>query len=219
MDRRSDSRAERSPRDVERFGRWAPHYERSLLQRFFLTPIQKATIAEIDREVTEPEAILDVGCGTGALLRCLASAYPLASLVGVDAAAGMIHQAQAAAPAAGLLRFIEARAEELPLPDDSFDLVVSTMSFHHWADQQRGLVEVRRVLKPKGVFVLTDVMVGPWLSRALVSTSDRIVTARRLQVLLAGASLRRKRSATVSSAWLQYGPRITIAKAEHPAAA
>jgi SAM-dependent methyltransferase len=219
MDRRSHDHAERSPEDVERFGRWAPHYQRSLLQRFFLTPSQKATIAEIDREVTEPEAILDIGCGTGALLRRLASAYPLASLVGVDAAAGMIHQARAAAPAAGLLRFTEARAEEPPFPDRSFDLVVSTMSFHHWADQQRGLREARRVLKPEGVFVLTDVMVGPWLSRALVSTSDRIVTARRLEVLLAGASLRRKRSATVSSAWLQYGPRITIAKPEHPTAA
>jgi ubiquinone/menaquinone biosynthesis C-methylase UbiE len=219
MDRRSDNHVERSPRDVERFGRWAPHYERSLLQRLFLTPIQKATITEIDREVDQPRAILDIGCGTGALLRRLAGSYPLASLVGVDAAAGMIHQAQAAAPAGGLLRFIEARAEELPFPDDSFDLVVSTMSFHHWADQQRGLVEVRRVLKQEGVFVLTDVMVGPWLSRALASTSDRIVTARRLEVLLAGASLRCKRSATVPSVWLQYGRRITIAKAEHTGAA
>jgi ubiquinone/menaquinone biosynthesis C-methylase UbiE len=219
MDRRSDNHSERSPKDVERFGRWAPHYERSLLQRFFLTPIQTATIAEIDREVTEPEAILDIGCGTGALLRRLANAYPLASLVGVDAAAGMIQQAQAAVPAGGLLRFMEARAEQLPFPDGSFDLVVSTMSFHHWADQQRGLAEVRRVLKPQGVFVLTDVMVGPWLSRALASTSDRIVTARRLEVLLTGASLRRRRSATVPSVWLQYGRGITIAKPEHPMAA
>jgi ubiquinone/menaquinone biosynthesis C-methylase UbiE len=206
------------PRDVERFGRWAPHYERSLLQRFFLNPVQTATIAEIGREVAQPMAVLDVGCGTGVLLRRLAGVYPLASLVGVDAAAGMIAQARAAAEG-GLLRFEEAQAEKLPFPDGSFDLVVSTMSFHHWADQQRGLCEVRRVLAPDGVFVLTDIIVGPWLSWALASTSDRIVTARRLEVMLTGASLRCKRIAVVPGIWLQYGRGITIAKPGRPAAA
>ena len=219
MYRRSDSRAERSPEDVECFGRWAPHYERSPLQRFFLTPIQTATIAEIGREVAEPKAILDIGCGTGVLLRRLASIYPQAQLVGVDAAAGMIRQAQVALPPGSSLRFLEARAEELPFPDGSFDLVVSTMSFHHWQDQRRGLAEVRRVLVPSGVFVLTDVIVGPWLSWALSSTSDRIATARRLEVMLAAASLHCKRSAAVPNLWLQYGRRITVAKPDRPGAA
>lgn len=211
--------AERSPRDVERFGRWAPHYERSLLQRFFLTPVQTATIAEIGREVVRPQAILDIGCGTGALLRRLAGVYPLASLIGVDAAAGMIGQARAAGPDSRLLRFEEAQAEALPFPGGSFDVVVSTMSFHHWADQQRGLREVSRVLEPDGVFVLTDVIVGPLLSRALASTGDRVVTARRLESMLAGAALRRKRSAAVPGIWLQYGRGITIAKPDRFAAA
>jgi len=40
-------------RDVAHFGHWAPRYERSLLQRVFLTPIQTATIAEIGREVSQ----------------------------------------------------------------------------------------------------------------------------------------------------------------------
>ena len=218
MGDRSDARAG-STEDVERFGRWAPHYERSPLQRFFLTPIQTATIAEIGREVAQPKAILDIGCGTGVLLRRLASAYPHAELVGADAAAGMVRQARAAVPKGHSLRFLEARAEELPFPNGSFDLVVSTMSFHHWQDQQRGLAEVRRVLALDGVFVLTDVMVGPWLSWVLSSTSDRIATARRLELMLAGASLRCKRSAAVPNLWLQYGRRITVAKPDCPRAA
>ena len=143
-----DDRAYPVDKDVERFGRWAPRYERSLLQRFFLTPIQTATIVEIGREVSQPKSILDIGCGTGALLRRLASAYPLATLVGVDAAAGMIAQAKAAAAEAAMLRLTQGLAEELPFPSGTFDLVVSTMSFHHWQDQQRGLAEVRRVLYP-----------------------------------------------------------------------
>ncbi len=206
-----DDRAYPVDKDVERFGRWAPRYERSLLQRFFLTPIQTATIVEIGREVSQPKSILDIGCGTGALLRRLASAYPLATLVGVDAAAGMIAQAKAAAAEAAMLRLTQGLAEELPFPSGTFDLVVSTMSFHHWQDQQRGLAEVRRVLTPDGVFVLTDIVVGPGLSRALASSGDRIVTARRLEVMLAGASLRRKRSASVPGL-LRYSRSITIAR-------
>jgi hypothetical protein len=44
-----DDHAERFPRDVERFGRWAPHHERSLLQRSFLTPIQQHGLREVRR--------------------------------------------------------------------------------------------------------------------------------------------------------------------------
>jgi ubiquinone/menaquinone biosynthesis C-methylase UbiE len=202
-------------RDVAHFGHWAPRYERSLLQRVFLTPIQTATIAEIGREVSQPQAILDIGCGTGVLLRHLAGSYPLARLVGVDAAAGMIRQAQAAVPNGLSLSFAEARAEQLPFADGTFDLVVSTMSFHHWADQQLGLHEVRRVLGAEGCFVLTDVVVDPWLSWAFAASGDRIVTARRLEAMLAAASLRRKRSASAPGFGLRHGRMITVARPGH----
>ena len=210
-----DKQTGRWARDVARFGRWAPTYERSLLQRVFLTPIQTATIAEIGREVGQPQAILDIGCGTGVLLRRLANTYPLARLVGVDAAAGMIRQAQAAVPKGFSLSYVEARAEELPFADDCFDLVVSTMSFHHWADQRRGLREVRRVLTADGRFVLTDVVVGPWLSWAFAASGDRIVTARQLEVMLAAASLRRKRSTSAPGFGLRHGRMITVARPDH----
>ena len=59
--------------------------------------------------------------------------------------------------------------------------------------------------------MLTDIVVGPGLSRALASSGDRIVTARRLEVMLAGASLRRKRSASVPGL-LRYSRSITIAR-------
>ena len=83
------------------------------------------------------------------MLRRLA-AGSAAELTGADPAAGMIDQARAAAPGGASVRFVQAFAEELPFPDASFDLVTSTMSFHHWADQRRGLREVRRVLAPGG---------------------------------------------------------------------
>ena len=48
------------------------------------------------------------------------------------------------------------------LRDASFDLALTTMSFHHWADQRTALGEVRRVLSSGGIFVLADLLAaGP----------------------------------------------------------
>jgi ubiquinone/menaquinone biosynthesis C-methylase UbiE len=57
----------------------------------------------------------------------------------------------------------QAAAEALPFTDGAFDLVTSTVSFHQWAGQARGLKEVGRVLVPDGVFVLADLHAVGWL--------------------------------------------------------
>jgi ubiquinone/menaquinone biosynthesis C-methylase UbiE len=81
--------------------------------------------------------------------------FPGAQLAGVDAAIEMVRQAQAS-DATGNIRFQQAMAEELPFPDDSFDLVFSTMTFHHWHDQGRGIAEIARVLTPRGQWLLAE---------------------------------------------------------------
>lgn len=70
----------------------------------------------------------------------------------------MVRAAQEAAGEGESIRFLHAVAEALPLPDASFDLAVTTASFHHWTDQARGLQEVSRVMRPGRVFVLTDLL-------------------------------------------------------------
>ena len=44
-----------------------------------------------------------------------------------------------------------------PHPDRCFDVVITTVSFHHWSDKSAALAEVFRVLRPGGLFALTDV--------------------------------------------------------------
>lgn len=51
---------------------------------------------------------------------------------------------------------MQARAEALPFAEGSFDVIVSSSSFHYWAEPVLGLAEVRRVLKPGGRIVVTD---------------------------------------------------------------
>ena len=134
-----------------------------------------------------PAAVLDVGCGTGELLRLLARQYPTAEqLVGVDPAPSMIEVAATAADD-GRLRFSSGVAEHLPFPDGTFGLVVSTTSFDHWADQQAGLRECARVLAPGGHLILVDQFSG-WLLPTLVGgRRNKARTRRRAERLLATA--------------------------------
>lgn len=143
--------------DVERFSQWAPTYERHWLQRWIFEPVQRTVLELAAGAVPKPRAILDVGCGTGRLLRTAADHFPDTTLEGVDPAEGMVQHAQAV-KSSNRIKFQQATAEQLPFPDASFDLVFSTMTFHHWANQQQGIAEVGRVLAPTGRWVLADVM-------------------------------------------------------------
>ncbi len=67
------------------------------------------------------------------------------------------------------LSFTVGVAEDLRYPDGTFDLVVSTTSFDHWTDQQAGLAECARVLRPGGHLVLVD-QFSSWLLPTLATT-------------------------------------------------
>jgi len=108
--------------------------------------------------------VLDVGCGTGRLLRLMHQLWPDAKLTGIDPTPGMVERARQLTPSA---TFEVSFAEALPVSDASVDVVVSTFSFHHWSDQGAGLQEVARVLRPTGYFFLADAVLPAWLSRFL----------------------------------------------------
>ena len=137
-----------------------------------------------------PHRVLDVGCGTGYLLRRIAARAPDAvELAGMDAAAPMVRAAQetTADPRA---RFRVATAEHLREPDAAFDLVVSTTSFDHWADQEAGLRECARVLVPGGRLVLVNQFSPLYLPTLVGSRRGKARTRRRATRLLGRAGFR-----------------------------
>lgn len=179
-------------RDVGAYDDRAAHYEQGWLGRLHHT-IGDRTAALATSTVAAPQRVLDVGCGTGYLLRTLARHFPAAEqLAGIDAAPNMIETSRRLTDDARV-GFAVGIAEQLPYPDASMDLVVSSTSFDHWSDQSAGLRECARVLRPGGRLVLVD-QFSRWLVPTLVgSRRGKARTPRRADRLLLGAGFERPR--------------------------
>lgn len=178
-----------APDDVERFGRWADSYERHWMQSRIFGPVQAVALDLAAAEVSSIRAILDVGCGTGRLLRAAAQRFPRARLEGVDAAPEMVRTAARLAPP-GRVGLRIARAESLPFADGSFDAVFSTLTFHHWADQPAAAAEIARVLAPGGRWLLADFVASGFMrpARRLLRLR-RFPSRRTLDALLQPSGL------------------------------
>jgi ubiquinone/menaquinone biosynthesis C-methylase UbiE len=143
-----------------RFDRRASSYENSTLQQFLFIPVQQTALQLALQLLPRARRVLDIGCGTGQLLRRARPCYPTAQLVGVDLAGQMVATATTLTPTKLAVRYVHASAERLPFTDDVFDLVFTTLSLRHWTDPPAGIAEIGRVLTPGGLLVLADVFPG-----------------------------------------------------------
>jgi ubiquinone/menaquinone biosynthesis C-methylase UbiE len=126
--------------DVER---WSPLkvWLYSLLNR---SPKSNVEVVEY-ANLSPDDRFLDVGCGPGAALEHALGKG--AEVAGVDPSASMVKRAANRVPGADVRL---GSAEAIPFADDIFTVVINVSSFHHWADREAGLREIRRVLAPGG---------------------------------------------------------------------
>jgi SAM-dependent methyltransferase len=147
----------RTTRNPHPSGRGGSQEDNTLLQQYLFVPVQQTALQLALQLLPHPRRILDVGCGTGRLLRQARACYPTAELVGVDLAGQMVATAGAVTPTRLAVRYVHGRAECLPFTSELFDLVFATLSLRHWTDLPAGIAEIGRVLTLGGVAVLADV--------------------------------------------------------------
>jgi ubiquinone/menaquinone biosynthesis C-methylase UbiE len=92
--------------------------------------------------------ILDLGCGTGRFTKALRARFD-AEVIGIDPSEKMLAQARRK-QSDGKIRYEHGRAESIPLPDNSVDLIFMSMIFHHFSDPALAALECRRVLRDGG---------------------------------------------------------------------
>ncbi|MDR2464653.1 MAG: class I SAM-dependent methyltransferase, partial [Streptococcaceae bacterium] len=103
---------------------------------------------------SENQTVLDVGSGTGRLLRLLENQNPQFIGFGVDISEGMVEEARKNFPQ---FKFQKANAELLPFEDGKFDKIICSASFHHFPHPEDFLREANRVLKPGGELVIAEI--------------------------------------------------------------
>jgi ubiquinone/menaquinone biosynthesis C-methylase UbiE len=108
-------------------------------------------------------AVLDIGTGPGVLLVEIARRRPDLRLTGIDLSADMVGKAaRNALPYAGQISVKVADATDLPFADDSFDLVVTSLSLHHWDHPEAAAPQLARVLRPGGRLCVYDFPFAPF---------------------------------------------------------
>jgi len=131
----------------EEFNRWAEAGRGDEMETHHL-PIVEPMLALI--EFKPHDKVLEVGCGTGWLIRRMATLVSAGLAAGVDVSDAMVRRAEALS--AQLLNVVFARggADAIPWDSGFFTKVLSVESAYYWPDPARGLSEIFRVLSPGG---------------------------------------------------------------------
>ena len=124
--------------------------------------MRRAVLAEISRELRGRDqrgvSLLDVACGNGRFLSQVMQVYPRLMASGLDLSPTYTDAARTRLKPWKQVEILHEAAEAMPVEDNSLDMVVSIFLFHELPPRVREKVpaEIRRVLKPGGLFILAD---------------------------------------------------------------
>lgn len=134
------------------FDRWSSSYERDAVSRR-LRGLQSAALAAL--ALGPDDALLDLGCGTGAAVR--EAAPTVRRAVGLDVSPAMIARARELAAGIDNIEFVEGDVSgPLPFADGEFTAIVCTSAFHHFPRPLDTIAEMSRVLAPRGRLLIAD---------------------------------------------------------------
>ena len=115
-------------------------------------------------EVPDEGEILDMSCGAGKILQELYQKNHKLSLYGTDISETVIAEAKVNSPT---INFQPASSTDLPFPENKFDIVICSMSLHHYAKLNQTLTELNRVLKINGAAYIMEIFPGTNVSQSI----------------------------------------------------
>jgi len=120
---------------------------------------------------TAGETLVDLGCGRGQdVIRAAGRVGPKGAAIGVDRTVAMIEKARGSVPPfLKNVRFVCCDLAALDLPDATADVVISNCTINHAADKQAVYSEIHRILRPRGRFVVSDVIAEAELPESVTS--------------------------------------------------
>lgn len=124
--------------------------------------IAEQLFSQID--LSNVKKVLEVGCGIGVLSSYLAKEYGW-NVTGIDLDPEQIERAKKDNKENENLRFLEADVTKLPFENNEFDMVLSFDVLHHIPNWDKALNEIRRVLSPKGFYILNDLAISRFMAR------------------------------------------------------
>jgi ubiquinone/menaquinone biosynthesis C-methylase UbiE len=132
--------------------RWlTPFFDAIIEGPMSIAPMRRALLAQMGD--LSNKKILDVGSGTGTMLIMIKKAYLNADVTGLDGDPQILEIARSKARRLGLeIQFDQGMSFDLPYPNDTFDVVLTSMMLHHLTrdDKQKTALELYRVLRPGG---------------------------------------------------------------------
>ena len=153
--------------------------------RRLIRNLYRRIAADIAQLAPAGARVLDIGTGPGVLLVELAALRPDARLTGVDLSADMIVSAHRnLEPYADRASTQVADVTHLPFEDNSFDLIVSSLSLHHWDDPEAAVPELARVLRPGGRVLIYDFPFAPFERLTKAAGTGSVLSGRSPRVPL-----------------------------------
>ena len=123
--------------------------------------IHDAVLNEISCLQTIPQTILDVGFGNGSFTQAVSARFPHSDMTAIDTSLPEL-------PSPGNITFIKGSVEQLPFVSESFDLVITVLSLHHWQEKDKGINQIYRVLKKGGRLIIGDPLLEDWMSNRIL---------------------------------------------------
>ncbi len=137
------------------------------LSKPFYRAIYRAMLAQV--ELNPNDRVLDIGCGTGFLLKRFSEQCPITG-AGIDVEANMVQIAKEQCPGMDIRL---APADNTPFDDASFDVITACMAYHHFSNKEGFAAEVWRLLKPGGRLYIADPLF-PFIPRKGINTILRL---------------------------------------------